>query len=239
MWSDAELLLGANSSERTGYPTQKPVALYERIIKASSNPGDVVLDPFCGCATTPIAAERLGRQWIGMDIWDGAYQMVLDRLESEGLAVKGHARSRQGQPLLVFDDIHLETGPPTRTDDAEPAALPLRTPTGQVSRYPRPRTQHPTLLADVGPFCQGCGQDYGFDTRVLEVDHIRPKSDGGSDAYDNLMLLCPPCNKEKRDWYTLTRLQELNRQNGYLLPENAGNIRHGGIRMKTRGRRRR
>ena len=74
------------AKERTGYPTQKPLALYERIIKASSNAGDIVLDPFSGCATTPIAAERLGRQWVGMDIWDGAYDTVLDRLESEGLA---------------------------------------------------------------------------------------------------------------------------------------------------------
>jgi len=64
LWVDTELLLGAQSTERTGYPTQKPLALYERIIKASSNPGDIVLDPFCGCATTPIAAERLGRQWV-------------------------------------------------------------------------------------------------------------------------------------------------------------------------------
>ena len=52
----------ARGNEATGYPTQKPLALYERIIQASSNPGDMVLDPFCGCATTPVAAERLGRQ---------------------------------------------------------------------------------------------------------------------------------------------------------------------------------
>ena len=76
----------SHAKERVGYPTQKPIALYERIIKASSNAGDIVLDPFSGCATTPIAAERLGRQWVGMDIWDGAYDTVLDRLESEGLA---------------------------------------------------------------------------------------------------------------------------------------------------------
>ena len=55
--------------ERTGYPTQKPLALYERIILASSNKGDIVLDPFAGCATTCVAAERLGRQWVGIDIW--------------------------------------------------------------------------------------------------------------------------------------------------------------------------
>lgn len=77
-----------SKNERTGFPTQKPLALYERIIKASSNEDDLVLDPFAGCATTPVAAERLGRQWVGIDIWDKAYQTVLDRLESEGLAVQ-------------------------------------------------------------------------------------------------------------------------------------------------------
>ena len=56
------------AKERVGYPAQKPPAPYERIIKASSNEGDLALDPFCGCATTPIAAEKLGRQWVGIDI---------------------------------------------------------------------------------------------------------------------------------------------------------------------------
>ena len=56
------------SSERLGYPTQKPLALLERIIEASSNPGDIVLDPFCGCGTTVAAAEKLGRKWLGIDI---------------------------------------------------------------------------------------------------------------------------------------------------------------------------
>ena len=102
------------ASENSGYPTQKPLALYERIIKASSNPDDMVLDPFCGCATTPVAAERLGRQWIGMDIWEGAHQIVLDRLESEKLAVPERPRGRRKQGVLSFGDIRLETAPPPR-----------------------------------------------------------------------------------------------------------------------------
>ncbi len=98
------MTFGPNTPERTGYPTQKPLALYERIIKASSDRGDLVLDPFCGCATTPVAAERLGRQWVGMDIWDGAHQQVLDRLEKEKLAVKGRpsrAREKVTPPRCV------------------------------------------------------------------------------------------------------------------------------------------
>jgi site-specific DNA-methyltransferase (adenine-specific) len=61
-------LLPAQAAERLGYPTQKPLALMELVIRASSNPGDVVLDPFCGCGTTLVAAEKLGRRWIGIDV---------------------------------------------------------------------------------------------------------------------------------------------------------------------------
>ena len=228
-----------NQKEKTGYPTQKPSALNERIIKASSHRGDMVLDPFAGCATTCVAAERLGRQWVGMDIWEGAHQIVLDRLESEGLVVENRKRGRTTRQSLTFGDIHLVTTPPKRTDDGQAATLILRTPTGRALRYPPPRTQHQKLLAGLGAFCQGCGQDYTFDPRVLEVDHIRPKSDGGSDAYDNLTLLCPPCNKEKRDHMTLTGLQAENRKNGYLDPENEKNIQLGKAQRRSRKRRRR
>ena len=73
----------AQATERTGYPTQKPLALLERIISASSNEGDVVLDPFCGCATTCVAAERLDRQWIGVDVSIKAFEIVKKRLGKE------------------------------------------------------------------------------------------------------------------------------------------------------------
>ena len=93
--------LGARSRERTGYPTQKPSKLIERIIKASSNRGDVVLDPFCGCATTCIAAEKLGRQWVGIDISPRAVELVRYRLERElgldereGIFGDGHSPHR-------------------------------------------------------------------------------------------------------------------------------------------------
>ena len=237
LWTDIPNV--TSGRERTGYPTQKPVALYERIIKASSSPDDVVLDPFCGCATTPIAAERQGRQWAGIDIWAGAYQMVLNRLDDEGLALPAD-KIQPGQHVLTFNHIHYETIPPARTDQGETAVLILQTPTRRVSkRYPRPRTQHGKLLTDIGAYCQGCGNSYGFDPRVLEVDHIRPKADGGSDAYDNLTLLCPPCNREKRDRYTLSYLQQRNRKNGWLKPENEQYIRHGKTSRKNRKARRR
>jgi site-specific DNA-methyltransferase (adenine-specific) len=71
----------ASSQERLGYPTQKPLALLERILSASSNPGDIVLDPFCGCGTTVHAAEKLGRQWIGIDITHLAISLIEKRLK--------------------------------------------------------------------------------------------------------------------------------------------------------------
>ncbi len=75
------------SNERLGYPTQKPVELLERIISASSNPGDVVLDPFCGCGTALVAAQKLGRRWIGIDITYLAIAVMKARLkDSFGLA---------------------------------------------------------------------------------------------------------------------------------------------------------
>ena len=78
--------LRGNQPEATGYPTQKPLALVERIIRASSNRGDMVLDPFCGSGTTAVAAERLGRQWLMMERWDGAYEMLSCRWEQEGFS---------------------------------------------------------------------------------------------------------------------------------------------------------
>ena len=75
--------LQGKSKEMTGFPTQKPLALLERIIKASSNEGDLVLDPFCGCATTCVAAEKLGRKWIGIDVSYKAYELVKTRLNDE------------------------------------------------------------------------------------------------------------------------------------------------------------
>lgn len=72
--------INSQAKERLGYPTQKPLALLERILQASSNPGDVVLDPFCGCGTAVHAAERLGRDWIGIDITHLAIALIEKRL---------------------------------------------------------------------------------------------------------------------------------------------------------------
>ena len=93
--------ISSTSKERTGYPTQKPLKLLERIIESSSNEGDVVFDPFAGCATTCVAAQRAQRKWIGIDIEEKAVDVLLQRL---------------GDDAGIFKDfIHL-TKPPQRTD---------------------------------------------------------------------------------------------------------------------------
>jgi site-specific DNA-methyltransferase (adenine-specific) len=86
VWTDIDRL-NQTAKERLGYPTQKPVALLERIIAASSNPDDVVLDPFCGCGTTVHAAEKLGRQWIGIDVTHLAIGLIEKRLRDAFPAV--------------------------------------------------------------------------------------------------------------------------------------------------------
>lgn len=81
VWTDIPPI-GSRAKERLGYPTQKPQALLERIIATSSNPGDVVLDPFCGCGTAVAAAENLGRQWLGIDITHLAVALMKSRLKT-------------------------------------------------------------------------------------------------------------------------------------------------------------
>lgn len=88
--------LRGNQSEATGYPTQKPLALYERIIRAASAEGDIVLDPFCGSGTTVVVAERLGRRWLAADLWAGAYETLCARLAAEGLEASKAIRFIQG-----------------------------------------------------------------------------------------------------------------------------------------------
>lgn len=80
IWDDI-YPIGAQAAERLGYPTQKPLTLLERIIQASSNPGDLVLDPFCGCGTAVHAAQKLGRDWIGIDITHLAIGLIERRMK--------------------------------------------------------------------------------------------------------------------------------------------------------------
>ncbi|MDH5764182.1 MAG: DNA methyltransferase [Nitrospinota bacterium] len=87
LWDDIEMI-SSHSAERLGYPTQKPVSLLERIIQASSNEDDTVLDPFCGCGTTVHAAQKLNRQWVGIDITHLAISLIEKRLNDSFPGIK-------------------------------------------------------------------------------------------------------------------------------------------------------
>jgi DNA methylase/NACHT-associated inactive Restriction Endonuclease 1 len=112
IWSDFGSI-NSGAAERLGYPTQKPLALLERIITASSNPGDTVLDPFCGCGTTVDAAQALNRQWIGIDITFIAIDLIEKRLQDRypGIAgtyeTFGIPRDLAGAQAL-FDHSHFD-----------------------------------------------------------------------------------------------------------------------------------
>lgn len=158
------------SKERVGYPTQKPLKLLQRIIKASCPDDGVVLDPFCGCATACIAAEIEQRQWAGIDISPKAAELVKQRfLDDIG--------------RVTFDGI-------VRTD------IPKRTDLGKLPPY-NCKENRTKLYGEQAGYCAGCSTH--FELRNLEVDHIIAQKKGGGDDLDNLQLLCGNCNRVKGD----------------------------------------
>lgn len=166
LWTDIPPVQGA-SKERTGYPTQKPIALLRRIIRASSDTKGVVLDPFCGCATACIAAEMEGRQWVGIDIAPKAADLVRERLKSE--------------LGLFYEGAH-------RTD------VPVRTDLGKVPKYNSTDNKR-FLYGEQGGYCNGCREH--FPPQNFTIDHIIARSKGGTDHISNLQLLCGSCNSIK------------------------------------------
>jgi site-specific DNA-methyltransferase (adenine-specific) len=107
VWTDISPI-NSRAKERLGYPTQKPLALLERVILAASNPGDIVLDPFCGCGTAIIAAERLDRKWIGIDVTHIAITIIKERLHKEfGIHLKPNKVT--GEPYDLDGAIDLAT----------------------------------------------------------------------------------------------------------------------------------
>ncbi len=163
-WNDIAVAV-RSPKERIGYPTQKPLKLLERIIKASSSPGDMVLDPFCGCATTLVAADRLDRQWAGVDLSPLAVKLVKQRIAAD--------RGLWGGPTVLDK-------PPLRTD---------------LGTLPNYRTHRHRLYGLQEGICAGCDTHFPF--KIMEVDHILPRSKGGADHFDNLQLLCSHCNRSK------------------------------------------
>lgn len=148
MWTDIPSINNM-AKERTGYPTQKPEALLERIVNASSQQGDVVLDPFCGCATTCAVAEKLGRRWVGIDIETSAVGILVERLSDSSTPLFSNFIHRSDLPRR--SDIVVE-----KMDGK-----------GVKAR----------LYREQRGACGGCGCSLAI--KLLEVDHIVPKSRGG------------------------------------------------------------
>lgn len=172
--------VGRIKTERVGYPTQKPLKLLDRIIKASSPKGGVVFDPFCGCATTLVAADSLNRNWVGIDISPKAVELVTHRI-----------KKHQG----LFQDIVARKDIPERTDVT------------QLKPY-NSIDNKKFLYGEQEGHCKGCGTH--FEMRNLTVDHIIARSVGGTDHLDNLQLLCGNCNSIKGNRgqeYLLARME--------------------------------
>ena len=172
------------SKERTGYKTQKPLQLLQRIISISSNPGDMVLDPFCGCATACVAAEIEGREWIGIDVGPKAYDLVKSRLARE---------VQVGDGKMFGNVIHREDIPGDRK--------------GKKSKNIR----HIRYGEQEGK-CNGCLEQFPF--KNMTEDHIVPQCKGGSDTDDNIQLLCAWCNSKKGGTRTHDELVSILIQEG-------------------------
>lgn len=123
----------ASSKEYTGYPTQKRLEMMERLIEISSNEGDLVFDPFCGCATTLVAADRLNRQWAGIDLSPLAVKLVDQRIRDDRGALWGGA--------IVLDK------PPLRSD---------------FGKLPNYRTHKHRLYGEQEGVCNGCDTHFPF-----------------------------------------------------------------------------
>jgi DNA modification methylase len=143
--------ISSQAAERLGFPTQKPVALLERILQASSNEGDVILDPFCGCGTTVAAAKALGRRWIGIDITHLAVNLIRHRL-----------RDMYGPEVEATYEV---VGEPTSIDDAKQLA------------HDDPYQFQWWALGLVGarPVEQKKGADRGIDGTLFFLDAGKPK----------------------------------------------------------------
>ena len=171
-----------NSKESTGYNSQKPLTLVDRVIRASSNEGDLVMDPFCGCATTCVSAAGLNRQWVGIDQNEDAIHIFRDRLTGDLLT---HA---------------FETNMPVDAKLQQPIELPKRKVAG-YKKLSRAKAKIILLQRDYkakrAPYCRGClaNKDEGD----LNVDHILASANGGLDELENYQLLCTPCNSMKGD----------------------------------------
>jgi site-specific DNA-methyltransferase (adenine-specific) len=177
-WMDIPQAAG---NEALGYPTQKPIALLERILNASSNPGDLVLDPFCGCGTTIDAAEKLGRKWIGIDITQLAVTLIKNRLlDTYGSRMKfvtGAAPSFGRDAFHSVPDSELKDSDTVQSVPTESIVRIIGEPVTPneasiLAEQDKFQFQWWALgLVGARPVEQKKGADHGIDGKVLFRDH--------------------------------------------------------------------
>jgi DNA modification methylase len=180
LWMDI-FPINSQARERLGYPTQKPLALLERIINASSNPGDLVLDPFCGCGTTIDAAEKLGRKWIGIDITQLAVTLIKNRLlDTYGSRMKfviGAAPSPGRDAFHSVPDSELKDRDAVESVPTESIVRIIGEPVTPneasiLAEQDKYQFQWWALgLVGARPVEQKKGADHGIDGKVLFRDH--------------------------------------------------------------------
>jgi len=162
LWDDVEMI-SSQSAERLGYPTQKPIALLARIIEASSNEGDIVLDAFCGCGTTVVAAQRNRRQWIGIDISPTACRVMAKRLE---------------------DNFHVKEGVDFYIRDLPKSAEELR-------QYPPFEFQDWAVNAIGGIPNKIKVRDKGIDGKLYPIEDIKKGKAEGVDLFGDIDRYMP------------------------------------------------
>jgi len=200
-WDDITSVI-SGSDERLGYPTQKPRPLLERIVTSSSNPGDVVLDAFCGCGTALVAAERLHRQWIGIDISPTACRVMAQRLKKECALREDERLWQAGNGFVVRDlpwsEERLRKLPPFEFENWAVIAL------GGIPNK-----------AQVG--------DMGIDGRIFPVQ-AAPKKRGVETGEFNFMDVWYPIQVEQTDRMGRpkvdafeTAMERAERQKGFLV----------------------
>ena len=225
-WYDIRQAMG---NERTGYPTQKPVALAERIIKASTNPGDIVLDCFAGCAYVPVAAERNGRRWIACDISPRSLTVLRRQFEKFRYTVNGVQQGEEPAMIAAADvTIRSPYDLPTRTDESPE---PIRTKPLPPRKFKVPSSIIPEkemleLLLELSGYMAWC---CGFANRMpdgsivrttnnFHLDHVDPKSKGGSNQIMSRAPMCQRHNIRKKDrWVHLREYRQEIADDGEMM----------------------
>ena len=201
--------------EIAGYPTQKPQALARRIIQASSNPGDLVLDCFAGCAYVPVAAEQTGRRWIACDMSPRAWTVVRRQFAKQpDLAMTVESEESEydaGSPTFEGKGILKVRGPnqlPERSpDDATTERLPTRSSLRPIRFRQTPLETSAEIwqafVDEWGAECWYCGIREQRGRLYLQLDHIVPnRGDGSNDDCWNRALACIACNSDKSNRLT-------------------------------------